>query len=688
MALPKLYEQITWVNNTTPALNEDNLNAMSQALEDIDNRVVDVASTIMEDVPIIEEALKHLDPPIRVEKDYAPIQVLTDAIDKPVIDLKVKVDPVQDLHGYTKPWVGGAGKNKANIADAVVTEAGYVYNNAPLVLPSGTYTFSFESTATSGDYTIVFRDADNTELARANKNMGVKYATFTLASACAKFTLAVSATGTYSHFQIEVGSTATTYEPYTNICPITGHSEVKVGRSGELPFGFIQGGIIDNTGAETDSNVRIKTDYIKYNGDSHFKLYMISGMEANDVLRNIYYYSADKQFINSAQNIETGWNAGIPLPYDATLNIPTNTAYYRLVVQKSDPSLAISPTNKSMVNHVTIFTIDLDGTRYGGVLDVDAGTLTVKSVSLSLTTPTWTKQGSYFFSSVLPDVIKRPYDVNTKADMICSCFEVLPQGDFTSKTSIAYFYTNSSTSSSQLLIYCPQAADATALGTILSGQTLCYALQTPITVQLTPAEVELLWAYNTLFADTGDLSLTYDASGVLRIAGPLEDRVDALEGDKADKSDLASISITGTTNSTGSTIASGTYFYLNGALVKAKTSIANSATLTENTNYTKVTAGGLNEISSKLLRVNVQSIGSQTITAGGVYQWAVAPVSITGYTPVGVVGHYLGSNSYKATVYVSRYTSVIQFGVRNEESIDITINPDISILYVKDGCLF
>ena len=64
---------------------------------------------------------------------------------------------------------------------------------------------------------------------------------------------------------------------------------------------------------------------------------------------------------------------------------------------------------------------------------------------------------------------------------------------------------------------------------------------------------------------------------------------------KADKTDLASIQITGSTNDTGSTITSGTYFYLNGTLVRAKTDIANGATLTLNTNYEVVTAGALND---------------------------------------------------------------------------------------------
>ena len=60
------------------------------------------------------------------------------------------------------------------------------------------------------------------------------------------------------------------------------------------------------------------------------------------------------------------------------------------------------------------------------------------------------------------------------------------------------------------------------------------------------------------------------------------------------QSDLASIHATGSTNTTGATIAAGTYFYLNGVLVRAKAAIANGATFTENTNYETVTAGALN----------------------------------------------------------------------------------------------
>ena len=59
---------------------------------------------------------------------------------------------------------------------------------------------------------------------------------------------------------------------------------------------------------------------------------------------------------------------------------------------------------------------------------------------------------------------------------------------------------------------------------------------------------------------------------------------------------LASINATGSTNTTGSTITAGTYFYLNGVLVRAKADIANGATFTLNTNYEVVTAGALNGV--------------------------------------------------------------------------------------------
>ena len=65
MSLPKLFERIFWYNNTTPAINETNLNAMSKGLSDVDDRLIGLAGTIMEDVPQIIEDMEILGPAVQ-----------------------------------------------------------------------------------------------------------------------------------------------------------------------------------------------------------------------------------------------------------------------------------------------------------------------------------------------------------------------------------------------------------------------------------------------------------------------------------------------------------------------------------------------------------------------------------------------------------------------------------------------
>jgi len=54
----KLYERIDFENGTTPALNDTNLNAMSKAIDDIDDRVIEVSGSVTEVIPEIQELLE------------------------------------------------------------------------------------------------------------------------------------------------------------------------------------------------------------------------------------------------------------------------------------------------------------------------------------------------------------------------------------------------------------------------------------------------------------------------------------------------------------------------------------------------------------------------------------------------------------------------------------------------------
>lgn len=95
--------------------------------------------------------------------------------------------------------------------------------------------------------------------------------------------------------------------------------------------------------------------------------------------------------------------------------------------------------------------------------------------------------------------------------------------------------------------------------------------------------------------------------------------VAAAVDDKADKTDIATAE-SGTTASRA--ISAGTYFYLNGTLVKAKINIASGATFTLNTNYEVVTAGALNAIKEvKSVEMTATTTASGNISLGA--EWVI-----------------------------------------------------------------
>lgn len=57
--MEKLYDRQYWQNGTTPALNDSNLNDLSQAVDEIDDRVVELADEVLVVVPQIQSYLEQ-----------------------------------------------------------------------------------------------------------------------------------------------------------------------------------------------------------------------------------------------------------------------------------------------------------------------------------------------------------------------------------------------------------------------------------------------------------------------------------------------------------------------------------------------------------------------------------------------------------------------------------------------------
>ena len=148
------------------------------------------------------------------------IASFSDGAGYPFLKVKANINPVQDLHGYEYPWVGGAGKNKINAPDITLADAGDIYNGS-INLAAGTYTLSSSNTTTSVTVEGV---------------SGIMPLTFTLANAITTIQITASGAGEFKNIQIESGSSATSYAPYSNICPISGFTGVNVAVNGKNLF--------------------------------------------------------------------------------------------------------------------------------------------------------------------------------------------------------------------------------------------------------------------------------------------------------------------------------------------------------------------------------------------------------------------------------------------------------------------
>jgi len=185
------------------------------------------------------------------EIESTPTSIATfDADALPMPSLKVSIEPQQDLHGYDHPWVGGSGKNKFD-SDTVLS-AFTKNNNKYVGTPSSVvdnyvisggfktntqYTLSYKAynnTSTPSNFRFVFSYTDETEeiiggfvdTTTEKVIVGTSAENKTISKIKRNYGNGVEIT--LYDIQLEEGSTATSYAPYSNICPISGHTEANV----------------------------------------------------------------------------------------------------------------------------------------------------------------------------------------------------------------------------------------------------------------------------------------------------------------------------------------------------------------------------------------------------------------------------------------------------------------------------
>lgn len=450
------------------------------------------------------------------------------ANDIPLKSLTCTINPVQDLHGQDYPYPSGGGKNKLNAPDITISQSSYVLNNVGCFLPSGNYVLSFDFSRTSGaDRTSTFRIDDNngnaiftTPITIAN---GRNEVPINLSQDGYYLKCYSNAIGTYSKFQIESGSSATPYAPYSNICPITGHTELNLVHTGK---NLLKPVALSDPDLEFNVNYRFKRNVIP-NARCTMSF---TDKDTTVDMSGISFGFVDSNW-DSTQSLnvnEFRWVISNGVVQSVTKNIPSSgdesvcltgiIAYprtdatwtkiwsrYNIQIELGSSATTYEPYTG------TTTTTDFGTTVYGGTLDVTTGVLTIDRAIINLGDINWNTRGSGNSRFFYTELTNYKYLTDNER-CLCECYVRADIGGSTTNT--GWLITNPSV----LRIRDNSYADASAFKIGMSGMHFVYPLATPTTTQLTPQEVKSLLGSNNIYHDcNGQVAVTYRANGQLYV---------------------------------------------------------------------------------------------------------------------------------------------------------------------------
>ena len=501
---------------------------------------------------LLAQKLKKPDPlpdnAYLLEQATGDVITLTDAAALPMPTATTNLTTIQDLHGYSNPWVGGAGKNLLPMtvegiksANTTGTWSGNVYT-----INTGTFELLTDSanniigincnitvTGTtsilnlySGDCSIFSNcilNGGKTSSAFIRLNSGgtiidSRGADANIGTLSTTGEIYIALYGSYSgtFYPMIRLSTVTdgTFAPYTNIAPISGYdsasltilddSTKKQYFDGLLngTYGFVDLGDLDwnladgynNTficmsipnGAISNTN-KISDKYTLYQGDlSNMPngTFRVAGGISGIYIKDTNYTNATI-FKNAVKGV---------LIYElATPTTPTITSEQYATLTKAFNGQGVI--------------LSFENTIYSGVLDWVSGVLTVDKGMDNLGALTWTK---WTYNNSFTATISNSKLAND--NFICSNYAGVTHNSQADLVNGKCCFNNSNGFYIKDDNYA--SSDATTFKNAMDGVQLLYELNTPITYQLTPTQLKTLQGYNTIYTDIGNITLQYFGKGV------------------------------------------------------------------------------------------------------------------------------------------------------------------------------
>ena len=491
------------------------------------------------------------------------IASFADGADGHLVDeLKVQIEPVQDLHGYDHPWPAGGGKNKFNtdFSDTTINGTAITKLSDGKVSTSGVPTSAFDLvigtvTLPAGEYILNGCPAGGgaTKYRLQVTDFPVRLNLGQDSGSGVSFTLSeemvvavriqvytgASASLTFAPMIRLASETDATFAPYSNICPITGWDGVKVTRTGKNLLDWQDDGYVVSYYRVIDIPAGNKQKLYMSIIDKNPSLELPSSTSIGFVLsdyagtllsNNEYRWVIINNTIRTNHSNTTG---GVS-PSDGTLLCgrvliyPRDANTLNAIRQRFDIAVYTEdnvPTYEPYSENTYDITLPTEaGTVYGGELTVNAdgsGSLVVDRVKRVFDGSSDENIGPY--NSGYDGFYIRVDDANingTPAEQLKANYLVgVPRrGDATGYKFALKTYSSPS-DNKWFFVSNTGITDYYEFKAYLANNNLevLYPLETPITYTLTASQIRTLLGQNNIWSDAGDVSVKYNADTKLYI---------------------------------------------------------------------------------------------------------------------------------------------------------------------------
>ena len=281
----------------------------------------------------------------------------------------------------------------------------------------------------------------------------------------------------------------------SNVRPITGHTAVEVGNVGKNLCNNSTNtvGYYDGYGSYVSSNDHRTSALIEVEPNTTY-IGSLFDTSNNSLVSNLVYteWDENQNFIRQITNetITTG-NTTKYLRvrnYNAQSTI-VKTDYYAYQLEVGSTATDFEPYNG------TDYTISLGQTVYGGSLDAVSGVLTVDRGYTTVGSLNWTESSSSYGRFQSTDLSNVMFKSNTEYVALSDSYVSKSNDDCVAYVNQIYGNFNGRLSINDTA-YSSETAEA--FKTARSAVQICYKLATPLTIQLTPQQIETLIGENHL----------------------------------------------------------------------------------------------------------------------------------------------------------------------------------------------